>query len=47
MKAMCLGCKVQVEVKDSREIIMKNGMKAINGSCPLCGRKIYRIIGKA
>ncbi|MCK5025821.1 MAG: hypothetical protein KAS15_04470 [Nanoarchaeota archaeon] len=43
----CMKCKKQVEIKDPEEVIMKNGMKAVKGTCPDCGTKVFRIIGKA
>jgi len=43
----CMKCKKQVEIKSPQEVIMKNGMKAVKGTCPACGTKVFRIIGKA
>lgn len=43
----CMKCKKQVEIKDHKEVIMKNGMKAAHGTCPHCGTKVFRILGKA
>ncbi|MEA3514390.1 MAG: DUF5679 domain-containing protein [Nanoarchaeota archaeon] len=43
----CMKCKKQIEIKDPEEVIMKNGMKAVKGTCPDCGTKVFRIIGKA
>lgn len=45
--ARCMKCKTQVEVKNPENYIMKNGMKAIKGTCPHCGTKVFRILGKA
>jgi hypothetical protein len=42
----CMKCKKQVEIKDAKEIIMKNGMKALTGLCVICGTKVFKIIGK-
>ncbi len=47
MEARCMKCKKQVEMKDGKEQIMKNGMKAMKGVCPACGTTVFRIIGKA
>ena len=44
--ARCMKCKKQVEVKDPKEVIMKNGMKAISGLCSVCSTKVFKIIGK-
>lgn len=43
----CMKCKKSVEIKDAKEIIMKNGMKAMQGVCGACGTKVFRILGKA
>lgn len=40
-------CKKQVEIKNGKEIVMKNKMKAMKGVCPKCGTKVFRILGKA
>ncbi|MEW6040948.1 MAG: DUF5679 domain-containing protein [Elusimicrobiota bacterium] len=42
----CMKCKKPVEIKDAKEIKMKSGMKALQGKCPDCGTKVFRIIGK-
>jgi len=39
-------CRVEVEIKDGKEVVMKNGMKAMKGSCPKCETKVFRILGK-
>lgn len=40
-------CQETVKMKDPKETVMKNGMKAAKGSCPKCGTKVFRILGKA
>lgn len=47
MTGYCVKEKKTVEIKDSTEIVMKNGMKAASGTCPDCGTKVFRILGKA
>jgi len=47
MEARCMKEKKNVEIKDPKEVIMKNGMKAMSGVCPHCGTKVFRIVGKA
>jgi hypothetical protein len=47
MKGRCFKCKIDVEIKNGKEIVNKRGMKAIKGVCPTCGTGVYRIIGKA
>jgi DNA-directed RNA polymerase subunit RPC12/RpoP len=45
-EARCMKCKEQVTVKDEKQVTMKNGMQAIQGVCPKCGTKVFRILGK-
>lgn len=47
VEARCMKCKKQVEMKDGKEHIMKNGMRAMKGKCPHCGTSVFRIMGKA
>ncbi len=47
VKGRCMKCQKQVEIKDGKEIVMKNKMKAMKGECPKCGTKVFRILGKA
>ncbi len=46
-KGRCMKCRKQVEIKDGKEVVMKNGMKAMKGTCGTCGTKVFRILGKA
>jgi len=46
MQAYCVKCRKKVEIKDPKQITMKNGRPATQGSCPVCGTKVFRI-GKA
>jgi len=43
----CMKCKKQVEIKDGKEVMLKNNMRAMQGVCPHCGTKVFRILGKA
>lgn len=47
VEARCMKCKKSVEVKNPEDVVMKNGMKAVKGVCPVCGTKVFRITGKA
>jgi len=44
----CVRCKEKREIKDAREVVMKRkgGKKgrALTGTCPECGTKMYRIL---
>ena len=43
MEAYCVKCKAKIEMKDPKEITMKNGRPATQGVCPTCGTKMFRI----
>jgi ssDNA-binding Zn-finger/Zn-ribbon topoisomerase 1 len=50
-EAYCVKCKAKREMEDEKEVIM-NGKgetkrKALSGTCPECGTKMFRILGKA
>lgn len=46
MEAYCLKCRTKREMRSPQQITMKNGRPATQGTCPVCGTKMYRI-GKA
>ena len=39
----CVKCKASREIKDAKQITMKNGRPATQGTCPVCGTKIFKI----
>ena len=39
----CMKCKVQRDMKDPEQITMKNGRSATQGTCQVCGTKIFKI----
>ena len=46
MDAYCVKCKEKREMKAPKEVTMKNGKKAMTGSCSSCGTKMFKIGGK-
>ena len=46
MEGYCVKCKKKQEIKDAKEITMKNGRKAMKGKCPVCATGMFRITGK-
>jgi len=46
MEAYCVKCKQKREMKDAKQVTMKNGKPAMQGVCPVCGTKMFRIGGK-
>ncbi len=45
MEAYCVKCKTKREMKDAKQVKMKNGRAAMKGRCPPCGTGLYRIMG--
>jgi len=43
MEAYCVKCKAKTEIKDPKEVTMKNGRPAVAGICSTCGTKVFRI----
>lgn len=41
----CMKCKEKREMKDTEEVEMKNGRKAMKGLCSVCGTKMFKILG--
>lgn len=39
----CMKCKTQREMKDAKPITMKNGRPATEGTCPVCGTRMFKI----
>ena len=39
----CVKERKKVEIKDAKQVTMKNGRPAIQGACPDCGTKIFKI----
>ena len=44
MEGYCVKCKAKREIGNAKEVTMKNGRKAMKGSCPKCGTGMYRIL---
>jgi len=44
--ARCMKCKENKPMKDAEEVTMKNGCKAMKGTCADCGCKMFKIVGK-
>jgi hypothetical protein len=45
MDGWCVKCKKKSEMKDAKEVTMKNGRKAMKGTCTKCGTGMYKILG--
>ncbi len=44
-EAYCVKCRQKREF-EGHEVTLKNGRKAAQGTCPVCGTKVMRILGK-
>jgi hypothetical protein len=45
-EAYCVKCR-QKRTFEGNEVTLKNGRKAAQGLCPVCGTKVMRILGKS
>ena len=43
MKAYCFKCKQKREMKNPTPVVLKNGRRAAQGICPICGGKLSRM----
>jgi len=39
----CVKCKEKRDMNEAKEIKMKNGKPAVQGVCPNCGTKMFKI----
>jgi len=39
----CVKCREKREMKEPQQIKMKNGRPATQGTCPVCGTKMFKI----
>ena len=44
--AYCMKCRKRVEIKNPEQITLKNKRPAVQGVCPTCETKVFRV-GKA
>ena len=47
MDAYCVKCKAKREIKDPKDVTMKNGRPAATGTCSKCGTKVFKIKSKS
>ncbi|HLE96468.1 MAG TPA: DUF5679 domain-containing protein [Candidatus Thermoplasmatota archaeon] len=45
-EAYCVKCGAKREIKDPVQVTMKNGRPATQGTCPVCGTKVFKIGAK-
>jgi hypothetical protein len=44
VEAYCVKCREKREITDPKEVTMKNGRPAMEGTCPVCGTKLFRML---
>ena len=40
----CVKCKSKKDIQGANEVTMKNGRRAMKGTCPTCGTTIFKIL---
>ncbi len=45
-EAYCVKCREKREMRDPQEVTLKNDRRALQGTCPVCGTKMNRMLGK-
>jgi len=40
--AYCMKCRQKREIKDPKQVTLKNNSQSVQGTCPVCGTKIFR-----
>ena len=43
VEGYCVKCRTKKEIKDPKQVTLKNSKKAITGTCHSCGTKMFRI----
>lgn len=43
MQGYCVKCRAKREMKSPKAITMKNKKPATEGTCPVCGTKMFKI----
>ncbi len=41
--AYCMKCRKKVEIKNPKQITLKNNRLAVQGVCPVCATKVFRV----
>lgn len=43
-EGFCVKCRKKVKIQNPQIVTLKNNRKAVVGTCPICGTKVYRFI---
>lgn len=44
VEAYCVKCKQKWPIQDPKPLVTKNGRKALEGTCPVCGTRLFRFV---
>jgi len=44
IKAYCMKCKAERTIQNVQIVMTKNGRPAANGTCPVCGTKMFKFL---
>jgi predicted fused transcriptional regulator/phosphomethylpyrimidine kinase len=47
MEGYCVKEKMKREIVDPKEVVLKNGRHAVQGTCAVCGTKMTRFVKKS
>lgn len=47
MQGYCVKCRAKQEMTETNEVVWKNGRRALEGKCAVCGTKMAKVLGKA
>lgn len=43
VNAYCFKCRTKRDIRNAVNVKLKNGRPATQGTCPVCGTKVFRI----
>lgn len=46
MEGYCTKCKTKREMKNPKQVTLKNGRTAMTGTCAVCGTKMFKFVKK-
>lgn len=46
-QAYCVKCRSKRDMKNEKQVTMKNGRQALSGVCSVCGTKMFKIGGSS
>lgn len=45
LEAYCVKCRQKRPMQDAKKVVTKKGRNAMEGTCPICGTRLFRFIG--